>query len=257
MASDQKQNQQKRGRLSPKPGSYFSVSQLKLYNACPHKWYMKYVLGLKEPEQEYFEVGKFGHDVIDHYFKGKDYNKLIDSHENKTFRAIARHSLNALKEYEKQNGAIKVMESEFEFLTPIYNPHTEKPAMLPMYGFMDVITTDDEIIDWKFLASIPEQNPYLNDEQAIGYASAFLSKYGRLPKRIRFGCFQKMTTQGRLIFHDVEVDIWQVEEFWRNVNSFVKRIKMEEYHRQPSDGCRWCPFKSVCMPFKTGDKLFY
>lgn len=250
MASDQRTK-------NLKSGSYFSVSQLKMFDSCPHKWYLKYVLKLKEPEQDYFEIGKFGHKVIEYYFKGKNYNKLIDDNENKDQRAISRHSLKALIEFEKQNGAIKAIGIEEEFLTPIYNPQTGKPALLPMYGFKDLITIDDVIIDWKFLSQIPEENIYLNDKQSIGYAAAYYSKTGKIPKKIMFGCFRKMMTKGELKFFEVYIDEWQIEEFWRDVNSFVKRVKMEEFHRQPSHKCRFCPFVSTCKPFQTQDKLYY
>lgn len=256
MASEQN-NQNQRGKLKPKTGTYVSVSQLKLYYACPKAWYFKYVLGIPEPSQQYFEVGKAGHSAMEAYMKEQDPEKVIEQQADTSTRAIIRHALRALKEHEEKEGKIMASHVEYEFLTPIYNPFTGKPSIMPLYGFMDLIEQDETITDWKFLAATPETNPYQTDFQTIGYAAAFFSKFGHLPKRVRYAVFEKKTGSGKLTFFETTVDEWQIEEFWRELNRFAKVVKQEEYPKNISYGCKRCPFNSVCMPNRVRTRTYY
>lgn len=43
----------------------YSYSRISLFEQCPFKWYMRYIRGLKEPEQDYFLVGKISHKVAE------------------------------------------------------------------------------------------------------------------------------------------------------------------------------------------------
>lgn len=48
-----------------------SASQINLYNACPYKYYLKYKLGIKEPQTLALIKGSFVHAIIEEFYKLK------------------------------------------------------------------------------------------------------------------------------------------------------------------------------------------
>src|SRR5215475_8269974 len=60
-----------------------SVSQIKLFQECPRKWYQQYVKGIREPQTEDQKLGVVIHEDLENFISTK--------------RAISRGPLNLLK----------------------------------------------------------------------------------------------------------------------------------------------------------------
>ena len=48
---------------------HISFSEYTLYRNCPHKWYLKKVIGIEEPTNEFLVFGKALHETIENIIK--------------------------------------------------------------------------------------------------------------------------------------------------------------------------------------------
>jgi putative RecB family exonuclease len=79
----------------------------------------------------------------------------------------------------------QVRDSEVWFTLPLVNPATGEVLDVPVRGAMDLIETDDTIVEFKAPKRAPALSDLPDDIQVTIYAYAYEKLFGRLPKEIR------------------------------------------------------------------------
>ena len=85
----------------------YSYSRISLYHQCPYKWFMRYVRGLKEPDYEYFKIGKVCHKVAElsgqWCFRQSFINKFSTYYERKEFFIVTKELSEEVASFYKCN----------------------------------------------------------------------------------------------------------------------------------------------------------
>lgn len=165
-----------------------SYSQIKTWKSCRQKWYYKYVEGL-EPIQriQKIEVGKYGHHLLESYYKGEDISKASEEYwlektenmfqeEIDEYIEVRQQAEDMVKRYLEHydDNEWKILAVEEPFKVNIPNPDgTESKDYLR--GVIDLVVEDEMgeiwLVDHKFTSIdlLKYEDNLVLDEQANYY----------------------------------------------------------------------------------------
>lgn len=218
-----------------------SASQLKLYRQCRQQYYDKYVnrpVDFVETQDTSGLLGTGIHRAIELYYKeGKS--------PAGTFASTVRNTLNEWQD----NGIMvnyyysfaDIMEQGSDILRGFdfskFKPaHNELSFNLPFYdicnvrGFMDMVTEDDVIVDFKSARRKPKD--LQKDPQFMLYAWSFFQMFGKWPK-------------GVLWYHLRTHETFEFKFEWATFDAIVvetaKEIINDDYSDLTGQRCSNCP----------------
>ncbi len=144
-----------------------SYSRVSTFERCPRMWHYLYVKGLTVPTDPNLEFGKDVHSAIQVYLSGERKDDLWGR---------------KAKEY-LDKFSIVDYQIEQEFLTDDFK------------GVLDVVGKDIQgdihVVDWKTSRIEYTEHDVVTSAQLTAYAGLILKCFGKLPKLVHFGVFDK------------------------------------------------------------------
>lgn len=176
----------------------WSYSSVKLFEACPYAFKLKYIDGIVEKPNAFAQHGSLVHSILERYFKGElcafeladvfvqEYPKAVTEHfpfynMRKSFYG---KTLDYLQEFDGIDGEVVSVEEKFETKFGDYN----------FVGFADLIMRDNTglvLIDHKSHSTFKnktERTEYFR--QLYLYAECIKQKYGEYPYKLVFNMFR-------------------------------------------------------------------
>jgi len=197
----------------------------------------------------YYNTGnqKLAEETFIQYFT--DNSKDVALKRGESLEREGKIGVKMLNEYFKPDNKpyFNPSKVEYKFQTILKDPITHKEIGVPVKGIIDVITTDDFIVDRKTSASMWTEEMIDKDLQKIFYALAFKSIFGREPKGFIYNFLIKRVGQPKFDNQSVEINTGQMVYCIDYVNHVVKRIKNEEFPKNITKNCRYCPHRHVCL----------
>lgn len=264
-------------------GRTFSFSRFKVYDDCPFKFYLSYLLKLKEKEEILFEInpmeeGTIYHSVLKDYFSGfelewekaleRNLKKYIKHDSQVIFNFEYKRLLEVLKEYiEVREASVPkymgagLKPSFFEIPFGMENPkQVEIVDNVYLRGKIDRIDIDDEtgemyIIDYK-------RGVTSDKKQLVLYSIAANNLFRKEQFYVRGGTFRPLTGKkmSASSFKTEELDgesVWKFfksQEITRSTLDFwVKNLTDSLFNgdftptvERGKDNCFFCKFKRIC-----------
>lgn len=222
----------------------WSYSRITCFDDCPYKWFMKYILEIKEEPQFYASYGSFMHKLLEMYYKGK-----ISKEEMKTkFLFDFSSQVAGLRPSEAIvasyiNKGINYLENFKELpyeLVAVEDAIHFDIRGTPFVAVIDYIGRDADglvIVDNKSRELKPRskrKKPTANDQmiddmlrQLYIYSAAVKFKYGEFPKKLCFNCFKN----GQFIEEDFKEDKYTATIDWamRKIEA-IKKAETEDFY---------------------------
>jgi superfamily II DNA or RNA helicase len=231
-----------------------SYSQLNCFLSCKRQYYHKYVLKLKEKDEEtkWADFGKAMHEVLEEFYNKSNINwqdnilikwkkyKLEERMKFDVFKVCVINglSLNFTPDKIEEKMFLRIGEDQF-------------------VGYLDIVdTVNDIILDWKSSTFTKDK---IKDykEQLICYSYLYYRKNNRYPKQARI-FFNKVNKEiifnisdnpGELII--TKEEILGFEDFVINTSKEIKKLintlKNGNHWPQNLEACHpFCGYKYVC-----------
>lgn len=225
---------------------HISYSQIQMYENCPQCYQLNYVMGVYPAEKpEAFSFGSIFHLALATHYSGGDFWKGFEEglrKENITNAKIQHKYKEAMKVmwdhysvFGKQYQASKV---EHEFMVQLRNPLSGKYLTVPMKGVIDLITTDEIVVDHK-TSSSEYGDEQREAPQLLIYSMAYRALFGRPPKQLAFSVFRKDSKVGLWQEYPVQVDEMAEAILWTKIKFTLDKILANEF--KPKDA-KW-PYK--------------
>lgn len=182
------------------PLDFLSSTQIDMYLRCPMQYYYRYRLGKKIPPPWSMYVGRCGHKALDFNFEQKvktysdlDFETIGDVYNDEFTNNPARDGVNWQGENEgvvkdKGYGSLQnyfTVEKAQEKIQPLA---VQKKIDIQFenknYGiraYLDIVTIDKEVGDFKFSLKRPSDDQLANDTQMTIYGISHLYEYKTLP----------------------------------------------------------------------------
>jgi len=243
---------------------YISASQIKQFLFCPLAYKYGYVDGIKGKGNEYTAYGSAVHKALQLNFEqkitsGKDLpsREVIDLFE-KEFSKIVQEENIFIDSLQGsifiQAGAL-TLESYITKIAPTIDPLycekkfevTLKNYPIKILAYVDLITKDDRIIDFKTVGKTWKQqyskNKVLNDVQVTIYSALFRKVFKKQEKSIEFHILPRGSSECEIIVTDrTEEQIKQVLELATAIEvSIEKGLLIPNIANCPS-----CAYKDIC-----------
>lgn len=206
----------------------FSPNMLKTFEACPKKYYFKYIEKISVPQKSsLFEKGKKVHALANYYLRGDDISKMektLNSEELKLWEIL------------KQN----------EFFNKTYvNSEYNLSCKVENYwigGRLDALMKDDKnyyILDYK-TGSIPKNPEY--DYQTITYLLCASKMYG---DNIKFVYIDLKNNQNSII----DFNTTKAQEYEKRITDICNKITNAQFPEEieHSKICNFCEYKKICI----------
>lgn len=206
----------------------FSPNMLKTFEACPQKYYFKYIEKISVPQKSnLFEKGKKVHALANYYLRGDDISKMkkaLNSEELKLWEIL------------KQN----------EFFNKTYvNSEYNLSCKVDNYwigGRLDALMKDDKnyyILDYK-TGSIPKNPEY--DYQTITYLLCASKMYG---DNIKFVYIDLKNNQNSII----NFNSTKAQEYEKRITDICNKITNAQFSEEieHSKICDFCEYKKICI----------
>lgn len=206
----------------------FSPNMLKTFEACPQKYYFKYIEKISVPQKSnLFEKGKKVHALANYYLRGDDISKMekaLNSEELKLWEIL------------KQN----------EFFNKTYvNSEYNLSCKVDNYwigGRLDALMKDDKnyyILDYK-TGSIPKNPEY--DYQTVTYLLCASKMYG---DNIKFIYIDLKNNQNLII----DFNSAKAKEYERRITDICDKITNAQFPEEieHSKICDFCEYKKICI----------
>ena len=206
----------------------FSPNMLKTFEACPQKYYFKYIEKISVPQKSnLFEKGKKVHALANYYLRGDDISKMekaLNSEELKLWEIL------------KQN----------EFFNKTYvNSEYNLSCKVDNYwigGRLDALMKDNKnyyILDYK-TGSIPKNPEY--DYQTITYLLCASKMYG---DNIKFVYIDLKNNQKSII----NFNSTKAQEYEKRITDICNKITNTQFSEEieHSKICDFCEYKKICI----------
>lgn len=206
----------------------FSPNMLKTFEACPQKYYFKYIEKISVPQKSnLFEKGKKVHALANYYLRGDDISKMekaLNSEELKLWEIL------------KQN----------EFFNKTYvNSEYNLSCKVDNYwigGRLDALMKDDKnyyILDYK-TGSIPKNPEY--DYQTVIYLLCASKMYG---DNIKFVYIDLKNNQNSII----NFNSTKAQEYEKRITDICNKITNIQFSEEieHSKICDFCEYKKICI----------
>lgn len=215
-----------------------SFSQLKLFETCQKQYHFKYVLKLPgtDAETKWVDFGsavhEYAEDLIRDTIKTRDElwakYKLDGRMPRDEFELCCDNIQKNVPSFAVAEDKIFISVGDFYFV-----------------GYLDVVTKDDEIIDWK-TGSYTSSKSAEYSKQLWCYAYLFYRKYNRLPKvcKLYFPKSNKWVEKTYTLDDVAEVEKWiistgtAIQSMINNSNSIWKKN---------TKACFFCAYKNKCL----------
>lgn len=258
------------GTSPPTERDYISYSSISSYQACPLRWYFRYVVGL--PERTVSSSLVFGsaiHRAVEHYF-----NELMAGNESPTLEALLgeydRHwqdtdeeSVKFGKDEDKESLGPLAQRMLVAFQTSTLarieghiigvEEQLRGPVIAgapDLLGRIDLLVeTSEELIVTDLKTSRSRWSPEQVDDQAgqlLLYSELVRPLSPRKKLRLQFAVVTKAKVPSVEV-HDVAADPKQIDRTKRIVERVWKAIEAGVFYPAPSPTqCPSCPFREPC-----------
>lgn len=206
----------------------FSPNMLKTFEACPQKYYFKYIEKISVPQKSnLFEKGKKVHALANYYLRGDDISKMgkaLNSEELKLWEILKQN-----KFFNKT-----YVNSEYNISCKINNYW--------IGGRLDALMKDEKnyyILDYK-TGSIPKNPEY--DYQTITYLLCASKMYG---DNIKFIYIDLKNNQNSII----DFNSAKAQEYEKRITDICDKITNAQFPEEieHSKICNFCEYKKICI----------
>lgn len=206
----------------------FSPNMLKTFEACPQKYYFKYIEKISVPQKSnLFEKGKKVHALANYYLRGDDTSKMEKALNNEELK---------LWEILKQNKFFNktYVNSEYNISCKINNYW--------IGGRLDALMKDEKnyyILDYK-TGSIPKNPEY--DYQTITYLLCASKMY---ENNIKFIYIDLKNNQNSII----DFNSAKAKEYEKRITDICDKITNTQFPEEieHSKICNFCEYKKICL----------
>jgi putative RecB family exonuclease len=256
------------------PTGYLSVSQVSKYLKCARQYEFRYVAKMKETKNGSLIMGSAFHkgmqdasirkvidgeilstaDVLDIYSDSFEYHKEndeIDWGEDDPGKVKDDGSQMLSAYYEQLGQAITPM-VDMEGLPMVEKKHTfEIVPGLKVLGFMDIITADGFIRDYKTSSKSPSKNIIDEKMQLPVYAMMYrdLMGEGMIENGVGFDYAVNLKKEKKVMRIETEgpVDQARIERTKQTFVGVAKSISAGIFYpNEESNSCGYCSFKHIC-----------
>lgn len=246
---------------------HLSVSQMNLYLLCSLKYRYQYLDELPKPFRSsalvfgsaihaalswYHTQEVSGNGVTlekfckifdaDWYAQQLDANILYDSAESKTaLRMVGREILGLYfaKPQEKIQG------NEVAFTIPLVNPATGEKLPMNLEGFIDLISGDDTIVEFKTSGQAMNARDADNHLQLTAYSYAYQTINHKPAKHLRIVDFVK-ARKPKMIVLDTSRTVEDHKRFFHIAKTVLSGIRNRIFFPRTGFWCRDCEYAPQC-----------
>jgi putative RecB family exonuclease len=166
------------------------------------------------------------------YRDGEDEMKLV---------LLAKEML-ALYFHQGHNGA---KGSEIPFVVPLVNLSNGEEMGINLEGFIDLLETDDTIVEFKTSAQTMDPKDVEDLMQLTAYSYAFELLHQRPPKLIKLVNFVK-AKKPKIIVHETHRSQEDYHRLFYLAKQVLKGIKSGIFFPRPSFWCKGCEYGEPC-----------
>lgn len=254
--------------------NYISFSQINLYSLCGVQYYYRYIAGIKTPSSPAQIQGKNFHAALELNLRQKiesatdiPLQQMEDFYTDATEKAFADEVFLKAAEAEKGKTAVRdeVIKKGRIALGTYYREHApgiqplevEKgffanlgDDMPPLYGIIDLITTDLRVIDHKTASKSPSEGDADKSQQLSAYAIGFNTLYGMDPTSLELQ-YTVVTEKGnaKAVTLKTQRSKDQIARFLNRARAAVHGIQKEVFcpPDQSSWACGCCAYREMCQ----------
>lgn len=214
----------------------WSYSRLKTFEECKYKYYLRYVLGVKEKDNFYASYGSYIHRLIEHYYKGEikkedlvpeflmGFSENVIGERPKTVEKYINEGISYFSTFEPFEYPVMCVEQRLNW----------EIGGSSFTGFVDYVGKTDNgycVIDHKSRLLEPRskrKKPTKNDlaidsmlKQLYLYGEGMKQKFGEYPEFLCLNCFRN----GNLIIEPFDKSKCEEAEKW--ALDIINQIKYE------------------------------
>ncbi len=252
----------------PKPRVFeykrLSASMLKTFLTCRRKFYLHYIKGVPEAENESFTLGTACHDALEHanislMQNPRELNPFEISDYVQQFRdKAATLHITDLSLFEEGEDIIRRELHAYDLNVKIIGIEQEFDLVTPegvrIYGFIDKLEEVDEstirIVDYKTSRNPMSYDEARTDEQLSMYDLAVAIKYPQYTKRLLELRYLRPGESLKIERNQIEQQNFrrQLLAIDKAIKEFVSTV-VEAPKGQMNDFCTWCSFKAGCPQY--------
>ena len=237
---------------------HYSYSSLSLYLRCPRQWKHKYIDKIPQKPSGNMQLGKVMHKAIQSaLIEGANMEETIDSYlegfnaeEGEAMvmtgdqlawskKAILDQDLNEWIQFEGAEGTGEV-EIRMDFTMP--------GLPLPLVGYIDYISPDGTVWDFKTSGSSWNEEKAVKETQPAFYAAALVQSGFELPIKFNYLVLVKNKTPKIQIF-ELELTEKDLTRAYRMAADAHRGISAELFYANPSGwwcSSKTCDFWNIC-----------
>lgn len=262
-----------RGASPARP--YLSASRVKTWVECPERYRFQYVECVAAPVTPPLVIGSVVHEVIE-----MNLRRIVRNLKPLTGEALSEAVYAAWKfRVANEGGRIDwgdddhpmsaevahlqmsrtLAQSHADLILPHLHPRDIETRFevslgdsfpFVLFGYYDLIETDDTIVDHKTYARPKARSEIDSDLQLTIYAFAFWLAHGREAPGLRLDCMYK--DPGAPVRAEMVETSRTREDFERLVavlEAMASSLQRGRYDATPGTACRWCPYKTACSAY--------
>lgn len=247
------------------PREYISYSQIRLYQACPKKYYYTYVENISTPVNDKIFLGIVFHAVVEHYFKEKIEREEPSKHKlMAVFSEIfekKQKQLEILWDHSEKETARRgkaFLEYFLREVSPDIKPMMVEKELIarvpgvdvPLKGVIDLIETDFSITDFKTTTAKWSKkrikSAYL---QVVIYRFLFEKNFGDVIKQLKFRILYSKSAS--MIRHqEVAIKARDLDPEYKQMFDIVKyvveNIQNGVFYKNENFSCGFCEHRGLC-----------
>jgi putative RecB family exonuclease len=253
------------------PKDHISVSQINLYLMCPLKYRFTYIDLLPRPfKPAAFAFGSAIHSAIEWWHKkrmeGRDPNwrdvsrvfaadfnaqqaDNIAYKDGESEADFVDKGKSMLAVYLKEYSGAPPKAVEMPFRVHLVDQETGEMLELPLDGYMDLVESDDTVVDLKTAARSYSEFDVSQHLQLTAYSYAYEQLYSTRPK-LRLDCLLK-TAKPRFVPLPTEREQDDHVRFFHIAKGVTDAIRSEHFYPCPGWQCKDCEFFKPCQTWRT------
>jgi len=219
-----------------------SATSLNLFLCYPDAFYYRYILKIKEGvKSDKLILGSLLHLGIEKIILGEDYVKSVwdlakregQDLSSEILEAVYDESLRLLKMYEVDGPYFEPKTVEQRVTAQIQHPISGEKLAVPWVAKIDLITTNDWVVDHKSTTSELKKLDAAYKNQAVAYWMVFKAIYGHAPEYFVLNQLikQKRRPRCRQDFYTFTLDDEAV--FFDLAKRVLHKISTEDYWGTP------------------------
>lgn len=232
-----------------------SYTQISLFESCPRKWYLNYVMAHKEPDSPVLQFGSSVHKVLESYIWSGNFEKSLsrelgnlDPEFHTSLRTLTQEAILTTQEHFK----IKLVNQSMpEFKT---NGIEETLIYNDFKGVIDLILRVNGklfILDWKTSAFDYTEHQIRTSDQLVCYSWLLNRVYDVLPEKVYYVVLNKRNESCKL--YSTTVSPAEIDEWEEKVEQIRQVMHSQIYYKNAKScdpGWGLCPFYEMCWPQK-------